>query len=298
MPEQGISGRFQAMMIGPCPEIESGPGRICISELHFSRGEVWNLWLDGEEAPLGVTALHPIWSVDRQAWVSACELRMLERVRIEGGTKTLVRREYTCEKPVFNLEVDADHCYRVGEQGILVHNASAQTCADLNPCDVQQQNDFLKKALQTLTPLRPYRPATVAVGILSGDDGKTLECVFSVSFSNSEIEDSSGNLSNTRANRLLADRAAIIAAANKLGIRHIIENVSGEDRNHAEAQIIANKGSRKLCAIAISRAPCSAANSSNTPTDTTCSQRLGRLNATTCGGASLTDRTFYPGSGI
>lgn len=26
---------------------------------------------------------------------------------------------------MFNLEVDADHCYRVGEQGILVHNASS-----------------------------------------------------------------------------------------------------------------------------------------------------------------------------
>jgi hypothetical protein len=26
---------------------------------------------------------------------------------------------------VFNLEVDADHCYRVGEQGILVHNVSS-----------------------------------------------------------------------------------------------------------------------------------------------------------------------------
>jgi hypothetical protein len=28
---------------------------------------------------------------------------------------------------VFNLEVDADHCYRVGEQGILVHNASCKS---------------------------------------------------------------------------------------------------------------------------------------------------------------------------
>lgn len=29
---------------------------------------------------------------------------------------------------MFNLEVDADHCYRVGEQGILVHNASDPCC--------------------------------------------------------------------------------------------------------------------------------------------------------------------------
>jgi hypothetical protein len=32
MPEQGVSDRFQVMMIGPCPVIESGSGRICITD--------------------------------------------------------------------------------------------------------------------------------------------------------------------------------------------------------------------------------------------------------------------------
>ena len=27
-------------------------------------------------------------------------------------------------EPVHNIEVEGDHCYRVGEQGLLVHNAS------------------------------------------------------------------------------------------------------------------------------------------------------------------------------
>jgi hypothetical protein len=27
-------------------------------------------------------------------------------------------------EPVYNLEVEGDHCYRVGQQGLLVHNAS------------------------------------------------------------------------------------------------------------------------------------------------------------------------------
>ena len=30
-----------------------------------------------------------------------------------------------CE-PVYNIEVDGDHVYRVGESGVLVHNASAK----------------------------------------------------------------------------------------------------------------------------------------------------------------------------
>jgi hypothetical protein len=29
------------------------------------------------------------------------------------------------EEPVYNIEVDGDHCYRVGEFGLLVHNSSA-----------------------------------------------------------------------------------------------------------------------------------------------------------------------------
>ena len=31
-------------------------------------------------------------------------------------------------EPVYNIEVEGDHCYRVGEQGLLVHNASAKEC--------------------------------------------------------------------------------------------------------------------------------------------------------------------------
>ena len=56
----------------------------------------------------------------------------VRRAAVGGGWRH--RRE--CElsrkrdglEPVYNIEVDGDHVYRVGEQGLLVHNASA-------PCD-------------------------------------------------------------------------------------------------------------------------------------------------------------------
>jgi hypothetical protein len=32
---------------------------------------------------------------------------------------------------VYNIEVEGDHCYRVGEQGLLVHNMSQQVCPDV-----------------------------------------------------------------------------------------------------------------------------------------------------------------------
>ncbi len=35
--------------------------------------------------------------------------------------------------PVYNIEVEGDHCYRVGEQGILVHNASCPKQTTVTP---------------------------------------------------------------------------------------------------------------------------------------------------------------------
>jgi hypothetical protein len=37
-------------------------------------------------------------------------------------------------EPVYNIEVDGDHCYRVGRQGLLVHNASDRCPATENEC--------------------------------------------------------------------------------------------------------------------------------------------------------------------
>ncbi len=43
-------------------------------------------------------------------------------------------------EPVFNLEVEGDHCYRVGEQGLLVHNNSVPTAGQpaQQPCGCEE----------------------------------------------------------------------------------------------------------------------------------------------------------------
>jgi hypothetical protein len=125
IPDMGAIGRFQLMAVDSCPAIEVGPGCPCTGEFHHLRGEVWDLWIEGESQPIGVTPGHPAWSADRCDWVPASELRVLERVRVEGGTRLVLGMGYAGEEPVVNLEVAGDHCYRVGEQGLLVHNASA-----------------------------------------------------------------------------------------------------------------------------------------------------------------------------
>jgi len=85
---------------------------------------VYNMWVEGESLPLGVTGQHPVWSPHRKRWISIGEWVVGEPVQIAGGTANVWKIEQDRGEPVFNLEVDTDHCYRVGEQGILVHNAS------------------------------------------------------------------------------------------------------------------------------------------------------------------------------
>jgi hypothetical protein len=64
--------------------------------------------------------------VDREDWIPVKELRVGERLQANDRTtpRVLSLTVRADPEPVFNLEVEGDHCYRVGEQGLLVHNAS------------------------------------------------------------------------------------------------------------------------------------------------------------------------------
>ena len=68
---------------------------------------------------------------ERAGWVPAGELVPGDGLQAEGGIRIVESTEEDRDEPVFNLEVDADYCYRVGEQGILVHNASLPTKGEL-----------------------------------------------------------------------------------------------------------------------------------------------------------------------
>jgi hypothetical protein len=127
LPEMGVGGEFQIVGIGSAVtrtlQRRVGWGRVT-GRFRFSRGWTLNLFVAGESKPIGVTRQHPFWSVDRETWVPVRELEIGERLQVAGGTRQVLGIEPRGAEPVFNLEVDADHCYRVGEQGILVHNAS------------------------------------------------------------------------------------------------------------------------------------------------------------------------------
>jgi hypothetical protein len=123
--ELGIADWATLQATAACPSIIVGEGRLVTGTFEHSSGEVLNLFISGESTPIGSTANHPFWSEDRQDFVQAGSLEPGEHLRlIDGRTTTLTRAEPIAEQlPVYNLEVDGEHVYFVGESGVLVHNA-------------------------------------------------------------------------------------------------------------------------------------------------------------------------------
>ena len=82
---------------------------------------------------------HPFWSVERQAWVAAGELRTGERLRPGDGStvridgKSPLRRELI---ELYNMEVEEFHTCFVGggsRGGVLVHNGLGGDCGIPKP---------------------------------------------------------------------------------------------------------------------------------------------------------------------
>jgi len=83
---------------------------------------------------IGVTGNHPFWSVDRAEFVQAGELTIGERLQTLGGDIRWVQPKLPRPgpTPVYNLEVQDEHVYYVGANGVLAHNAGKgkNKCAD------------------------------------------------------------------------------------------------------------------------------------------------------------------------
>ncbi len=125
--------------INPCPPLPLPlPGyRPATGWVEHSSGVVCDLRVQGESKPIRATPTHPIWSVDEDAWVQVQELRQGGRLLASDGMTPVVEMIALREKgeTVYNIEVEGGHCYRVGDQGLLVHNASDPTCNQMTvPC--------------------------------------------------------------------------------------------------------------------------------------------------------------------
>lgn len=125
LPEIGIAGTARVRRIGPATiEREGQTGRfLIISKIEHNGAEVWDLFFDGGTEPMGVTANHPLYSAERQAWIEAGRLRIGESVcTVSGEVRLLGKLLRAGRHTVYNLEVHRSHTYYVSPQGVLAHN--------------------------------------------------------------------------------------------------------------------------------------------------------------------------------
>ncbi|QDU88600.1 hypothetical protein Pla175_19800 [Pirellulimonas nuda] len=127
VPECGIEGRAKVLGVGPCPPIPPGPGRVVTATFHHQAAATIDVAVEGLAEPIGATPNHPFWSETEQRFVRADQLRPGEEVRtLHGTTRVASVSTRGPPEPVYNLEVHAEHVYRVGAARLLVHNG--------NPC--------------------------------------------------------------------------------------------------------------------------------------------------------------------
>lgn len=128
--EMGLDGIAFVSSIAAAPSPADGAGRVVLATVKSRSATVMRLRVEGASgagATLEPTAAHPLFSIDRGAWVPAGELRAGERLRTRDGDVLVasieqVRGVHT----VFNLEVETEHGYFVSDAAVWSHNQ--------NPC--------------------------------------------------------------------------------------------------------------------------------------------------------------------
>ncbi|WP_232097391.1 polymorphic toxin-type HINT domain-containing protein [Gimesia maris] len=126
MPELHVVGAAEVLAVSACPPIDPGDGPVVLSTFKNVAKNVLDIYVEGEAEPIGVTAGHPIWSEDRQAFIHSDQLQPGERLRSAvGRTVRITSIEIRAgPEPVYNLEVAGEHVYSVTGSGLLVHNVS------------------------------------------------------------------------------------------------------------------------------------------------------------------------------
>ncbi|MEL7498757.1 MAG: polymorphic toxin-type HINT domain-containing protein [Planctomycetota bacterium] len=125
-PEMSVWGFAEITGIEPAPAIEDGAGEVVTSTFKHTGSYVLDVSFEGQTEPIGVTATHPFWSPERQAFVAIGEMEIGETVQTFAGETKTISSKLARPGPqvVYNIEVDQQHVYFVGQNGLLVHNSS------------------------------------------------------------------------------------------------------------------------------------------------------------------------------
>ena len=120
--ELGVEGNAKLIRFVDRP-VESGPGRVVLMTVNSLSNDVYEVGFGDGMAPLRGTGSHPLYSLDRDDWVQVRDLQIGERLQTaEGAVSVEALEKVRGLHRVFNLEVEGDHEYLVGEAGVRAHN--------------------------------------------------------------------------------------------------------------------------------------------------------------------------------
>ena len=115
-----------------CPVIEAGPGKVITATITRPNEDVRTLTMSSGET-LHVTGNHRMYSATRQDWVPVKELEIGEALRTSKGRESVAALGFQRGRhQVYNLEVEDEHCYFVGQAEALSHNACPVTDSPKN----------------------------------------------------------------------------------------------------------------------------------------------------------------------
>lgn len=125
LPEMGAVGDALVSSIQPSPPIQQGQGNVVTGRFIHQAANCIDLYIEGQDNPIGCTDNHPFWSEDRQDFIPAGQLNQGERVLLFSGETAQIAQKLPRPGPetVYNLEIWGEHVYCVGKDGLLVHNS-------------------------------------------------------------------------------------------------------------------------------------------------------------------------------
>ena len=123
--EIGAEGRVELLSYSEMTCQTASGGSLVTGTIRNSADYYYELVLSNGEQ-FRVTAKHPIWVETKQDSVSAEKLSLGDQVRLYADTFATVASLRRVDSPldVFNIEVENEHVYYVGVDGMLVHNAN------------------------------------------------------------------------------------------------------------------------------------------------------------------------------
>ena len=153
LPEMGVVGWATLIGIDEEVSIKEGTGNVVTGTFAHLSDNVIDLHLEDQTSPIGCTANHPFWSVDRKDFIEAGKLLEGEQVQLYSGeTKRVVQKlPRPGPQAVYNLEVYAEHVYHVTQDGVLVHNNCAEKTV-LHHCNPREVINPRTKGKSPLLP--------------------------------------------------------------------------------------------------------------------------------------------------